>query len=127
MSKQNKWAGNYGKVASGGSKAMGDNTDSAPTAGSAPRDNSSVKDNIITDKFKLGDDRDTMDVSSHNDINAFTRGIKSRGPYGGPTFASLNNTKMDYQKKDTSSISKFDLPSGRGAAKGTKGGSGYSL
>ena len=111
MSKQNKWAGNFGKVASGGSAVKGSNTyQDAPRAGTAPTDPSSVKDNIITGKQGPGDPAGKQDISSHNDINVFTRGIKSRGPYGGPTFESINNTKEDYQASDTGEISKFDLP-----------------
>lgn len=48
--------------------------------------------------------------SSHNDINAFTRTAKSRGPYGGPSFASFNN--FEHVSKGNNP-SKFDLPSGK--------------
>lgn len=48
--------------------------------------------------------------SSHNDINAFTRTAKSRGPYGGPSFASFNNVEKQYKAATPSS--KFTLPSG---------------
>lgn len=116
MSKQNKWAGNMGKVASGGSGVKGSNTyKDAPRAGMAPKDPSSVKDNVIKDKISLSGQNAAVvpdGASSHNSINAFTRGIKSRGPYGGPSFSSFNNSKADMQSKDTSSISKFKNPSG---------------
>lgn len=130
MSKQNKFAGSFGKIgdtASGGRKVMGDVYKSAPKASGAPRSGSSVKDNIVKMKTGPGDAMGTQSISTHNSINAFTRGIKSRGPYGGPSFASINNTKQTYQRSNTSSISVHPLPSGKGAAKGTKGGSGYSL
>lgn len=115
MSKQNKFAGGFGKsgdTASGGSKVQGGNVYKAPDSVSAPKDSSSVKDNVVKDKVSLGDPSGMQDISTHNDINAFTRGIKSRGPYGGPSFESLNNSKDDMQKSDTSSISKFKTPSG---------------
>jgi hypothetical protein len=63
-------------------------------------------------------------VSSHNSINTFTRGIKSRGPYGGPSFGSFNHFKNTAQSSNTSSISKFTTPSGgAGGMRGTAGGS----
>lgn len=49
--------------------------------------------------------------SSHNSISTFLKGARSRGPYGGPTFASLNNVEKNYKMSTPSS--KFDLPSGR--------------
>lgn len=110
MSKQNKWAGNLGKVASGGSSTNGGNVYKPVPEPAHPTSKSSVKDNTTKMPQKPGDDMGMTDVSTHNDINAFTRGIKSRGPYGGPSFASLNNSKMDMQKTNTSDISKFDLP-----------------
>src|ERR1035437_7781612 len=116
MSKQNKWAGQLGKVASGGSGVKGSNTyKDSLKAGPAPRDPSSKKDNVVKDKISLSGQNNavTMDGdASHNSINAFTRGIKSRGPYGGPSFSSFNNSKADMQKSDTGSISKFKNPSG---------------
>lgn len=125
MSKQNKWAGNMGKVASGGSSTNGGNTYNAPKAGAAPKANSSPSQNIITQKWSPGDSMGTQTQSTHNSINAFTRGIKSRGPYGGPSFQSINNSKQDMQSSNTSSISKFTTPSGGGGGqRGTTGGSG---
>ena len=129
MSKQNKWAGSFGKVASGGSGTKGGNTYSAPKAGPAPRDNSSVKDNVVTMRTGPGDNMGMKSHSSHNDINAFTRGIKSRGPYGGPAFSSLNHFGKMARRSDTSAISSEQKsPStqggGRPSTRGTVGGSG---
>lgn len=137
MSKQNKFAGTFGKVgdtASGGTKVNGNVYRSAPKATSAPKASSSVSDNVIKMKTGPGDSMGTQTISSHNSINAFTRGIKSRGPYGGPSFSSINNTKADYQKSNTSAISDCPSPSGSSSAKvggrssrrsGNKNGSGY--
>lgn len=125
MSKQNKWSGNFGKVASGGSSTGGGNGSGATKSPSAPRSSSSVSDNVITCKTGPGDDMGTSAISTHNSINAFTRGIKSRGPYGGPTFASLNHYEPYAKSSDTSRISKFTTPSGGGRSSGTAGGSGY--
>ena len=116
MSKQNKWAGSFGKVASGGSSTKGTNTYKATEKVSAPKSSSSVKDNVIKGKISLSGQNSGIipdGSSSHNSINTFTRGIKSRGPYGGPSFSSLNNTEKDYQSKDTKSISNFKNPSGK--------------
>lgn len=116
MSKQNKWIGSLGKMASGGPASKGGNTYNAPRAGSAPRDTSSTKSNVKKDAIDLSGPNNAVvpdGSSSHNNIDIFTRGIKSRGPYGGPSFASLNNSRQDMQSKDTSSISKFRTPSGK--------------
>ena|ERR1017187_10061162 len=116
MSKQNKWAGSFGKVASGGSATKGGNTYKAVEKAAAPKSSSSVKDNVIKGKISLSGQNSGIipdGSSSHNSINTFTRGIKSRGPYGGPSFQTLNNSKQDMQKSDTSSISKFKNPSGK--------------
>ena len=117
MSKQNKFAGSFGKVggdkASGGSKVEGSNVYKSPEASPQPKSSSSVSDNIITQKWSPGDSMGMKDRSTHNDINAFTRGIKSRGPYGGPSFRSINNSYEDMQKTDTSSVSKFKNPTGK--------------
>jgi len=61
-----------------------------------------------------GDHMGTQKISTHNDINAFTRGIKSRGPYGGPSFASLNHYGKMARTGNTSSVSQFQTPSGGG-------------
>lgn len=132
MSKQNKWAGNFGKVASGGSSTKGGNTYNAPKAGSAPRDSSSKSDNVINCETHPGDNMGTDQISSHNDINAFTRGIKSRGPYGGPSFSSFNHYENLSKRSDTSSISSEQkTPSasggGRSTSRGTAGGSGRGM
>jgi hypothetical protein len=127
MSKQNKFAGSFGKVASGGSATTGGNTYKAPAKVSAPRANSSVSNNVINMKTAPGDNMGTSKISSHNDINAFTRGIKSRGPYGGPQFSSFNTSKQNMQRSDTSSISKFSTPSGGSSSRGSAGGSGKGL
>jgi len=125
MSKQNKWAGSLGKVASGGEGTKGGNTYSAPKAGPAPTAKSSPSQNVITERFSPGDNMGTGAISTHNSINAFTRGIKSRGPYGGPSFSSINNSKSDMQRSDTSGISKFNTPSGGGGGqRANTGGSG---
>jgi hypothetical protein len=116
VSKQNKFAGSFGKsgdTASGGSKVQGGNVYKSPESSPAPRDKSSVKDNVIKMKTGPGDNMGMDNRSSHNSINTFTRGIKSRGPYSGPAFSSFNNSKSNMQKSDTSSISKFKTPSGK--------------
>lgn len=125
MSKQNKWAGNMGKVASGGSGTKGTNGAGATSSPPAPTAKSSPSQNVITTKFSPGDSFGTQTVSTHNSINAFTRGIKSRGPYGGPSFASLNHYKPAAQSSNTQAISKFSTPSTSGSGqRGTVGGSG---
>lgn len=48
--------------------------------------------------------------SSHNDTALFLKGARSRGPYNGPTFESLNH--FEHVSKGTNP-SKFNLPSGR--------------
>jgi hypothetical protein len=117
MSKANKWAGSFGKVASGGQGTTGGNTYKPVEKVAAPKSSSSIKDNVINMKQAPGDNMGMGHVSSHNDINVFTRGIKSRGPYGGPSFSSLNNSEKDYQSKDTKGISNFKTPSGSGKGK----------
>ena len=74
-----------------------------------------------------GDNLGMGDRSSHNSINTFTRGIKSRGPYGGPSFGSFNHFKNTSQGSNTSNISKFTTPSGSTTSRGTTGGSGKGL
>lgn len=66
------------------------------------------------DTARLGSDDGTMNISSHNDISAFQRGVKSRGPYGGPTFSSLNTLQQNYQRSTPSS--NYRTPSGGGVA-----------
>jgi hypothetical protein len=48
--------------------------------------------------------------STHNDISAFLKTAKSRGPYNGPSFASFNH--FEHVSKGNNP-SKFDLPSGK--------------
>lgn len=118
-----------GKVgASGGTKTDGGNVYHSPEeSGSAPRSSSNKSDNVVTMKTGPGDNLGMGHVSSHNDINAFTRGIKSRGPYGGPSFASLDNAKATYQRDNTSATSVFKNPSGGSTSRGTAGGSGRGM
>lgn len=63
-------------------------------------------------------------MSTHNDIGAFQRGVKSRGPYGGPSFRSLSNSYSDLQRADGAS-SKFQTPTRAGMGK-TVGSSSQS-
>jgi len=111
MSTQNKFASG-GKI--GMNIAPLPNSYNAEKAGGARQ--SSV--NKVTAQkgkdFKPGDNFGMAAISTHNDINTFTRGIKSRGPYGGPTFASLNNYGKMARNGSTSSISSFKTPSGAG-------------
>jgi len=132
MSKQNKWAGNMGKVASGGQKNTGGNTYQPVPKPSAPRASSSTSNNVIKMPTGPGDNMGTQSISSHNNINAFTRGIKSRGPYGGPTFASLNHYEQKAKSSNTQSISNEQKsPSSQGSrggsSRGTTGGSGTGM
>jgi len=130
MSTQNKFAGSLGKsgdTASGGSRVQGGNVYKSPNSSPAPKSSSSKSDNVINCKTGPGDNMGTSTISSHNNINAFTRGIKSRGPYGGPSFSSFNTSKQNMQRSDTSSISKFTNPSGGSTSRGTAGGSGTGM
>jgi hypothetical protein len=54
--------------------------------------------------------------STHNSIGTFLRGAKSRGPYGGPSFASLNNMEKNYKRSTPSSA--CASPSGGGKTMG---------
>lgn len=111
MSTQNKFVGG-GKV--GINIAPLPNTYAAKKAGGA-RQSSVNKVTATKGKdFKPGDNMGMAAQSTHNDINTFTRGIKSRGPYGGPTFASLNNYGKMARNGSTSDISSFKTPSGAG-------------
>ena len=111
MGTQNKFSGG-GKI--GANIAPLPNPYNAARAGGA-RQTSVNKGASSTGKgFRPGDTMGTQAVSSHNDINAFTRGIKSRGPYGGPTFASLNNYGKMGRISNTSAISVNPTPSGNG-------------
>lgn len=128
MSNQNKWAGSFGKSgdsASGGSKVQGGNVYKAPSPNPVSKSSSSVRDNVIKMKTGPGDNMGMKSQSSHNDINAFTRGIKSRGPYGGPSFASINTYEKNMQRSNTSQTSMFNNPSS-GSAGGTRGTAGGS-
>lgn len=48
--------------------------------------------------------------SSHNNVSTFLKGAKSRGPYGGPSFESINH--FEHVSKGNNP-SKFNLPSGK--------------
>ena len=127
MGTQNKFAGKLGKsgdTASGGSGVQGGNVYKAPAPSPQPKAKTGPSQNVVTMRTGPGDNMGTQSISSHNNINAFTRGIKSRGPYGGPQFSSFNTSKQNMQRSDTSSISKFNTPSGgAGGTRGTAGGS----
>lgn len=130
MSRQNKWAGSLGKTgdsASGGNKVNGSNVYYTPQTSPANRSSSSTRDNVINMKTGPGDNMGTAAISSHNSINAFTRGIKSRGPYGGPPFASINTYEKNMQKSNTQSISTFQNPSAGSTSRGSAGGSGVGM
>ena len=130
MSSQNKFAGSFGKsgdTASGGQKVQGGNVYKAPAPPSVQKANSSTANNVIKMHTGPGDNMGMKAQSSHNDINTFTRGIKSRGPYGGPAFSSFNTTKLNMQKSNTSSISSFTTPSGSSNHRGSAGGSGTGM
>src|ERR1019366_8559503 len=104
MSKQNKFAGSFGKTgndrASGGDSVQGSNVYKSPESSPAPKSSSSKSQNVVTERWSPGDSMGTDTISTHNNINTFTKGIKSRGPYGGPSFQSINNSKADMQKSD---------------------------
>ena len=130
MSSQNKFAGSMGKVgdtASGGKSVQGGNVYKAPAPPTINKANSSTANNVIKMKTGPGDNMGANKISSHNDINAFTRGIKSRGPYGGPAFSSFNTSKLNMQKSNTTGISSFTTPSGSSNHRGTAGGSGTGM
>lgn len=130
MGTANKFAGKFGKsgdTASGGSGVQGGNVYKAPPTSPQPMAKVGASQNVVTMKTGPGDNMGTSKISSHNDINAFTRGIKSRGPYGGPQFSSFNTTKQNMQRSDTSSISKFTNPSGGSSSRGSAGGSGTGM
>jgi hypothetical protein len=130
MSSQNKWSGSFGKSgdsASGGNKVQGTNVYKAPAPSPMTKSSSSVRDNVIKMKTGPGDNMGMNDQSSHNNINTFTRGIKSRGPYGGPSFSSFNTSKQNMQRSDTTGISKFNNPSGSSTSRGSAGGSGLGM
>lgn len=123
MGKANKWVGGgrTGDSASGGSRVNGNNSgiynenaDTGPRGPGAPN----VK---ISDRFSPGDEMGTRAISSHNDIGAFLKGARSRGPYNGPSFRSFNNTEQNYMKSTPSST--FPTPSGGGgrASRGRDG------
>lgn len=130
MGTQNKWSSGFGKAgrsASGGQSVQGGNVYKAPPTSPQPMAKSSVRDNVITSRTGPGDNMGTQAISSHNNINTFTRGIKSRGPYGGPAFSSFNTSKQNMQRSDTTSISKFNTPSRGSVSRGTAGGSGRGM
>ena len=109
MSKQSKFPGG-GKV---GNTAPGNVPKGTRIAASySGADKAPIKSNIITERWAPGDSQGTSSVSSHNSINTFTRGIKSRGPHGGTNFSSFNNSKQDMQRSNTSAISSASTPSG---------------
>lgn len=130
MSAQNKFAGTFGKsgdVASGGKGVQGNNVYKAPAPKSPSMAKTGPSQNVIKMKTGPGDNMGTKSVSTHNDINTFTRGIKSRGPYGGPSFSSFNTSKQNMQRSNTSQTSVFSLPSGSTASRGSAGGSGKGM
>jgi hypothetical protein len=112
MSKQNKFVGG-GKI--GAQIANLPNPYNAAKAGGVRKSQIDSKPSSTGKVSRLGETMGTQARSTHNDINAFTRGIKSRGPYGGPSFASINHYKKMSQSSDTSSQSRFTLPSGNGS------------
>ena len=114
MSKQNKWAGNFGKQASGGSATKGGNGSGGVSRVAAPVSKSSKSQNVINMKTGPGENNGNRNSSTHNDINAFTRGIKSRGPYTGPSFSSMNNSKAFMQETDSQLRSAANNPSASG-------------
>lgn len=111
MSKQNKWAGNFGKVASGGSSTQGGNGSKGVSKVAAPVAKSSKSQNVIDCETGPGENNGNTNSSSHNSINTFTRGIKSRGPYTGPSFSSMNNSETYMKQTDTSLKSGAKHPS----------------
>jgi hypothetical protein len=112
MSKQNKWAGNMGKVAAGGSSTSGGNGSGSVAKVAAPRATVGAAKNKVVCKTGPGENNGNTSSSSHNSINTFTRGIKSRGPYTGPSFASMNNSKKFMQETNSSLRSLPTNPSG---------------
>lgn len=130
MGTQNKWSGSLGKMgrsASGGSGVQGGNVYKAPPTSAKPMAKSSKAQNVIKMKTGPGDNFGTQHISTHNNINTFTRGIKSRGPYSGPSFSSFNSSKQNMQKSNTTAISSFTTPSGSSNSRGTAGGSGMGM
>lgn len=117
MSKREKFAGSMGGTrsgdsASGGNKVNGGTAPYAPPSTSVPK--GSDVSRRITMEQRPGDNMGTGAISSHNNINTFLRGAKSRGPYGGPSFRSINNVYPDLQATNQSSRSRFPTPSGGG-------------
>lgn len=122
MGRANKWVGGgrLGDSASGGSKVNGGNTgiyNEHQDSGAKVTGNANVK---ISDRFSPGDEMGTRAISTHNDINTFLKGAKSRGPYGGPSFASMNNMEHNYKMGTPSS--KFPTPSGGSSPSGGRRG-----
>jgi len=109
MSQQNKFV-------SGGRIGMNiaplPNPYDAKKAGGARKVSTSKGASSTGKVARPGDNMGMANRSTHNDINTFTRGIKSRGPYGGPTFSSLNHYGKMARTGSTSSVSKFQTPSG---------------
>lgn len=60
----------------------------------------------------------TSGSSTHNDISKFQSGIRNRGPFHGPSFESLNNSRDHMQMNVPSSNNR--TPSG-GGTRGSKG------
>lgn len=115
MSTQNKYP-TGGKVAKNVGKSITKvpNTYSAPRALGAQKVTNNQGAGTVSNRWNPGQTMGAENKSSHNNINAFTRGIKSRGPYGGPTFNSLNNYERAAKSSNTTVISKFPTPSGGG-------------
>jgi len=111
MGQQNKFVSG-GKI--GQNIAPLPNPYNAEKAGGAKKVSTSKGASSTGKVARPGDHMGTQKISTHNDINTFTRGIKSRGPYGGPSFASINNYGKMARTGNTSSVSQFQTPSGNG-------------
>lgn len=125
MSKREKFAGSMGGTrsgdsASGGNKVNGGTAPYAPPSTSVPK--GSDVSRRITMEQRPGDNMGTGAISSHNNISTFLRGAKSRGPYGGPSFRSINNVEQDMMKSNTSAISDCPSPSASGRKGAIVGG-----
>jgi len=109
MGQQNKFVSG-GKI--GQNIAPLPNPYNAEKAGGARKSSMSKGAATLGKVANPGENMGTQTLSTHNDINAFTRGIKSRGPYNGPAFSSFNNYGKMGRTGNTSAISSFTLPSG---------------
>lgn len=126
MGRANKFpgGGRLGDTASGGSKVNGGNGMGGyrDRGSNAPR-GSTGPSVTVTDRWSPGTKSvgTSSGMSTHNSISTFLKGAKSRGPYGGPTFASLNNMEHNYKMGTPSS--RFSTPSSSGTGRsGMNGG-----